>query len=107
MEKEAVFEEFTLPEENKLSNNQRENETYTKVKTNKQYEGTIKTLHILATQRNTSLLRMILNSNQDAEELLSYLQATERPSFAHFLERYVEEPEQHLTRKYSASVREM
>lgn len=55
------------------------------VKLNKRYEGTISALQVLATQRNTKLLSFMLNHNNDTEELLSYLNKTDRTPFANFL----------------------
>lgn len=55
------------------------------VELNKRYEGTISALQVLATQRNTKLLSFMLNHNNDTEELLSYLNETDRTPFANFL----------------------
>ena len=95
MNNEATLERVTLTEEQIKE---------CEVKTNKQYERTIFALKALATQSNTKLLKHILNLNDDTDELLSYLNDTNRHSFANFLGSYVENKS---TAKTSVSSREM
>ena len=75
MNNEATLERVTLTEDKV-------------VVFNKQYEGTIGALKTLATQGNTSLLRMIVNSDPESSNIISYLRETSRKTFAKYLTGY-------------------
>ena len=77
MEKEAVFEDFKFEKET----------TKNEVEINKDYEHTISALKVLATQRKTDLISVLVE--KDGNELINYLNKTGKNCFAKFLGKFV------------------
>ena len=75
-----------------------------KIMKNKDLDGTVYALGILATQRQTGLLNFIVNQNP---EVISYLNNIGNKSFASFLSNFVEDKNIQNSAKTNSYSREM